>query len=106
MAKPFSGIIGYWGDQGDGRTPNGALFKETFVGHTDEDLREMPINDIRGEEAAHQLDVNGFEAHTLAPRPSRDLSILAGNESEYFEEVKDLIQKMYDRNLRFLLNYN
>lgn len=93
MKKDVEATISYWRDPGDGSLPDADHDIEILLGHRDEENRTMLIRDIRGTESSYSLDTNGFEVHTLSKR-ERDASDEDVVESEYFEEVSNMLQTM------------
>jgi hypothetical protein len=113
MKKDVKTTISYWRDPGDGSLPDPEHDAEIFLGHWDEENRTMLVRDIRGAESDFSLDTHGFEAHTLAKKDRKlgQTYELHGSgppnpeigDSEYFEEISDMIKKVYARPSSYFL---
>ena len=93
MKKDVEATISYWRDPGDGSLPDPDHDAEILLGHWDEENRTVLVRDIRGTELSYSLDTHGFEVYTLSKRerdnPNQDIA-----ESEYFEEISNMIKTM------------
>jgi len=94
VGKDLEATVSYWRDSEGASVPNPEHDAEILLGDWDQETRTKLVRDIRGTESDFTLDVHGFQTYTLAPK-DRDSKIEGEQHEEYFEEIGDMLKKMY-----------